>query len=70
MAVPEACCAPIAHLCGLPLCPLRDDAALADSGDVRSIRELRVPGEDFTREEDGTLRALCVPFLMPTSCCQ
>ena len=71
MAVPEACCAPIAHLCGLPLCPLRDAAALPGSGDVRAIRELRVPGEDYElRDDGGTLVPLCVPFLMPTSCCQ
>jgi hypothetical protein len=69
LEVPEACCAPIAHLCGLPLCPLRDGAALAGGSGVRAIRELRVPGEDFTVAEDGTVTPLCVPFLMPASCC-
>lgn len=68
--VPEACCAPIAHLCGLPLCPLRDAAVLADGSGVRAIRELSVPGEDYRVNEDGSLTPLCVPFLMPASCCR
>lgn len=67
--VPEACCAAIAHLCDLPLCPLRPAAALAH-GDARGIRELRVPDVDYRREEDGTITPLCVPFLMPASCCE
>lgn len=67
--VPDACCAPIAHLCGLPLCPLRNASALAGDGDVRAIRELREPGVDYTVDEDGTITPHCVPFLMPASCC-
>lgn len=69
MEVPEACCAAIAHLCDLPLCPLRNTATLGGEGDVRAIRELHVPGEDYTVDDDGSITPLCVPFLMPASCC-
>ncbi len=69
MEVPEACCGGVAHLCGLPLCPLRDAAALPN-GEVRAIREMRIPGEDYSVAEDGTITPLCVPFLMPASCCR
>lgn len=68
MDIPDACCGAVAHLCGLPLCPLRDVAALPN-GDVRAIREMRVVGEDFSVGEDGSITPLCVPFLMPASCC-
>ena len=54
--VPAECCAAVAHLCGLPLCPAR---ALPDNlGDVRELDTL---------EPDGA--PACVPFEMPPSCC-
>lgn len=70
MPVPEACCAPVAHLCGLPLCRLRPSAVLAGEGDVRAIREIVDPATDFRREDDGTITPLCTPFLPPASCCR
>jgi hypothetical protein len=69
MDVPEECCAPIAHFCGLPLCPLRDEAVLEGRGGSRAIREVQIEGTDYGMNADGTLYANCVPFLMPASCC-
>lgn len=68
MDVPAECCGAIQHLCGLPLCPLRDSAALAGPGGERAIREVREG--DFTMSEDGSVQLHCVPFLMPVSCCR
>lgn len=70
MDVPEACCGPIAHLCGLPLCPLRDAAVLEGRDGARAIREVTEPGVDFAVGEDGSITPLCTPFLMPASCCR
>ncbi|MFO0681952.1 MAG: hypothetical protein U0234_07875 [Sandaracinus sp.] len=74
--VPAQCCEPVRHLCGLPLCPLRDAAsrgdypeAVRDHGGVRQTREMRVEGEDYRVEPDGSVTPLCVPFLMPVDCC-
>ncbi len=71
MDVDAACCGAVRHLCGLPLCPLESAAALGHE-DVRAIREirLRAAGEDYEVGEDGTITPLCVPFLMPASCCR
>lgn len=54
------CCARVAHLCGLPLCPAQaaEDGAAEGSGMVRQMQALG---------EDG--KATCVPFEMPPSCC-
>jgi hypothetical protein len=68
MDIPDVCCEPIQHLCGLPLCPLRD-VGVRPNGDVRAIRELREVGVDYRLEEDGSVTPLCTPFLMPASCC-
>lgn len=77
MHVPTQCCEPIRHLCGLPLCPLRDatiDPAYPEgvraSGGSRQTREMRVLGTDYTMAADGTVTPLCVPFMMPVDCCQ
>lgn len=70
MDVPAECCPPVMHLCGLPLCPLRPNATLTGTGDANMIREMIVPGEDYEIAEDGTITPLCVPFLMPVSCCR
>jgi hypothetical protein len=74
--IPSQCCAPIMHLCGLPLCPLRDastDAtypeAVRAAGGSRMTREMRVPNVDYRMNADGTVTPLCLPFLMPTDCC-
>jgi hypothetical protein len=77
MEVPDACCpASLTRLCGLPLCPLRDATTSAGypegvraSGTSRQTRELRVLGEDYTVGEGGAITPLCVPFMMPVSCC-
>jgi hypothetical protein len=69
MDVSEECCAPIAHLCGLPLCALRDEAVLPGAAGARGIRDMNRAGEDYTIAEDGTITPNCVPFLMPASCC-
>ncbi|MEM9194817.1 MAG: hypothetical protein AAGF12_36905, partial [Myxococcota bacterium] len=53
-AVPPACCAPIADLCGLPLC----DAVDVPGGAIRQAIA-----------RDGN-RPNCLPFLMPASCCR
>lgn len=76
--VPAQCCEPIMHLCGLPLCPLRDESTLAgypqgvraDTAGSHMTREMRVAGTDYRVESDGTITPLCVPFLMPVNCCQ
>ena len=70
MPVPDACCEAVAHLCDLPLCPLRDLAVLAGEGSARGVREMLEPGVDFAVGEDGAVTPLCVPFLMPASCCR
>ena len=67
--MPQQCCGAIEHLCGLPLCPLRDDAVIAGEGGARGVREMREPQVDFSVEEDGSITPLCVPFLMPVGCC-
>jgi hypothetical protein len=69
MPVPEQCCGAIAHLCGLPLCPLRENAVLSGQDGGRAVREMRETAVDYRMEEDGSFTPLCVPFLMPTSCC-
>jgi hypothetical protein len=76
-AVSDACCpTALLRLCGLPLCPLRDamtregyPEGVRASGTSRQTREMRVEGEDYTVAPDGTITPLCVPFMMPTSCC-
>lgn len=71
MPINPDCCGPIEHLCGLPLCELRPSAAVEDAGSgSRLIREMVVPGVDFEVQENGTIRPLCTPFLMPASCCR
>ena len=78
-AIDPACCPPtLMRLCGLPLCPARsaaDDPFYPeavreghDGGGTRT-REIRVEGEDFVRNPNGTITPLCVPFLMPGVCC-
>jgi hypothetical protein len=74
--VPTQCCEPIRHLCGLPLCPLRDATTtmgypegVRASGGSHQTREMRIEGTDFTRAADGTITPLCVPFMMPVDCC-
>ena len=61
--VPPQCCAPIRHLCGLPLCPLRDATTLPGypegvraSGTSRQTREMRVEGVDYTVGGEGAVR--------------
>ena len=73
------CCGPVAPLCGLPLCPLRTAADAPDypegvrgggtDGTSVATREMRVPGEDFVVNADGTVTPLCTPFLPPAQCC-
>lgn len=77
VAPDEACCAAVASLCGLPLCPLRDasttgypEGVRASAGGSRQTREMRVEGEDYRLRSDGSVEALCVPFLMPAGCCR
>jgi len=73
MPVPDECCTDyiVDTLCELPLCELRPNAAVADAtSGSRMIREMSIPGTDFEIREDGTIRPLCVPFLMPASCCR
>ena len=77
MHVPTQCCAPIMHLCHLPLCPLRDATMMPGypegvraSGTSRQTREMRVPVTDYRVEADGSITPLCVPFLMPVDCCR
>jgi len=76
MHVPDQCCAPIRHLCGLPLCPLRDASMMSSypeavraSGGMRQTREMRVEGMDYRTNADGSVTPLCVPFMMPVDCC-
>ncbi len=68
LEVPEACCAGVSALCGLPLCPLVDRAPLAGAAaegetGATATRELRP--EDVV---DGV--PTCVPFHVPVSCCR
>jgi len=68
----EVCCAPIRHLCGVPLCAAgtihRDPAdATSPSFNVRDTPT----SVTATPMADGTTRMVpnCVPFLMPAACC-
>lgn len=70
MDIPASCCAPVAHLCGLPLCPLRPAAILPDIDGGNMIREMVTLGEDYVRNDDGSITPLCVPFLPPEACCR
>ena len=70
LPVPAACCAAVAHLCGVPLCSLRNDAVRPGAGGSRAIREVARAGEDYDVAEDGTITPRCVPFLPPSSCCE
>ncbi len=54
--IPPVCCAPVIHLCGLPLC-----AAKPREGAPGAIRELT--------QLDSSGKATCVPFEMPRGCC-
>lgn len=54
--VPSQCCAPVAPLCNLPLCP--EQALPDDQGATRELETL-----------DGDGRPTCVPFEIPPSCC-
>lgn len=36
----------------------------------RATREIRVEGEDYRIEPNGTITPLCTPFLMPVACCE
>jgi hypothetical protein len=72
-----ACCSPrLDQFCGLPLCALRGPsdvypgAVIESIGGSRSTREIRIEGEDFVRNADGTVTPLCTPFLMPVECCR
>jgi hypothetical protein len=37
---------------------------------IHLTRELRVPGEDYVVNADGTYTPLCTPFMMPVACCE
>ena len=39
-------------------------------GTARLTREIRVPGEDYSVNADGSITPHCTPFLMPVACCQ
>ncbi|MBX3247130.1 MAG: hypothetical protein KF901_08120 [Myxococcales bacterium] len=58
--VRDLCCAPIRHLCGLPLC----GAGPVDPGDPGGLQLRLSP----TEVVDGVPN--CVPFEMPLFCCQ
>ncbi len=73
----SSCCpATLDRFCGLPLCARREPSDLHPGGVLRgvrggrAIREIRVEGEDFVRNGDGTVTPLCTPFLMPVECCR
>lgn len=75
---PSSTCCPatLDQFCGLPLCARRTPSDRHPGAVVpglmggRAIREIRVEGEDFIRNEDGTVTPLCTPFLMPVECCR
>jgi hypothetical protein len=41
-----------------------------DGAMTRRTREMRVPGEDYRVEPNGSITPLCTPFLMPVGCCR
>ncbi|MGF1468440.1 MAG: hypothetical protein ACFCGT_20135 [Sandaracinaceae bacterium] len=63
VGVPPECCEPVLHLCGLPLCSLRERAVIGDATGIRDVRE-----GSGGLDDDG--RPSCVPFHMPVSCCR
>ncbi len=63
MPVPAECCAPVARLCGLPLCP---SAPLPEGYGLDAAGRMVRQGVDA--DGDGELD--CVPFLVPASCCE
>lgn len=74
---PECCPPRLDQFCGLPLCALRNPeegfypgAVIEGLSGSRATREIRIEGEDFVRNADGTITPLCTPFLMPVECCR
>ncbi|NOY93687.1 MAG: hypothetical protein GXP55_21075 [Deltaproteobacteria bacterium] len=68
----ELCCAPVRHLCGVPLCAsmqIKRDPA-DDSSETFNVRATPTSLTSQTMP-DGTTRQVpnCVPFLMPAACC-
>ncbi|HEX6241413.1 MAG TPA: hypothetical protein VFZ61_10985, partial [Polyangiales bacterium] len=66
--LPSRCCEGIKHLCGLPLCPLCNDKDCPDLnlGDDRPIRQGPV---SVRTDENDKVIPNCVPFEMPSLCC-
>lgn len=69
----EICCAPIRHLCDVPLCPsttIHQDPA-DDTSPTYNVRSTPTNVMPMTMP-DGSTRQIpnCVPFLMPAACCQ
>jgi hypothetical protein len=73
---PTCCPATLDQFCGLPLCARREPsdqhpgAVIPGAMGGRAIREIRVEGEDFVRNERGIVTPLCTPYLMPVECCR
>lgn len=58
---------PLANLASAYAYP---EAVVPARDGTRLTREIRVPGVDYVVNDDGTIRPLCTPFLMPVACCQ
>lgn len=66
--LPESCCEGIKHLCGLELCPLCDDETCPGLNlDGRDIRQ--GPTSIVATSDTGKSIPNCVPFEMPSLCC-
>ena len=68
----EICCAPIRHLCDVPLCA-SEEIHRDPADDTSETFNVRATPTSLTTQimADGSTRQVpnCVPFLMPAACC-
>ena len=63
----EVCCAPVAHLCDVPLCAFEDAAPAWGAGTTYRVRG--VPTSTVVDPDDGIEEPNCMPFALPLQCC-
>ena len=66
--LPEYCCEGISHLCGVELCPVCD-AATCPGVDLGGLNVRSGPTEIVRVDREGRAIPNCVPFELPTLCC-
>jgi hypothetical protein len=66
--LPAGCCDAVRHLCGVPLCPLCDEASCPELA-AAGLAVRRGPSAVQVPRDGGPAVPDCVPFAMPTACC-